>query len=84
MKCWNIGSEYTVFWFLRLLLLLSGSDNVCNPASGACRQGPNFVGRKGREEEKKREKKKEKKEEKKEKEKKRKEKKRNFLLYVSL
>ena len=31
----------------------SGYDNVRNPASGACRQGPNFVGRKGRENEKK-------------------------------
>ena len=30
----------------------AGSDNVCNPTSGACRQGPNFVGRKEREEEK--------------------------------
>ena len=31
----------------------SGSDNVRNPASGACRQGPNFVGRKERKNEKK-------------------------------
>ena len=31
----------------------AGYDNVRNPASGACRQGPNFVGRKGREKEKK-------------------------------
>ena len=26
----------------------SGYDNVRNPASGACRQGSNFVGRKGK------------------------------------
>ena len=28
------------------LLLMSAYDNVRNPASGACRQEPNFVGRK--------------------------------------
>ena len=43
----------------------TGYDNVCNPASGACRQGPNFVGSKGgrkkKSEKKKREMKKERK-----------------------
>ena len=33
--------------------LKAGYDNVRNPASGACRQGPNFVGRKGKEKEEK-------------------------------
>ena len=26
---------------------MAGLQNVCNPASAACRQGPNFVGRNG-------------------------------------
>ena len=46
----------------------AGLQNFRNPASGACRQGPNFVGRKGSREKRKR-KKREKKEEKKRKEK---------------
>ena len=61
---------------LRLIIKAAcepGSDNVRNPASGACRQEPNFVGRKGREEKRKgkkrgkKEKKRRKKEEKKKK-----------------
>ena len=32
---------------LKTLFTLTGLQNVLNPASAACRQGPNFVGRNG-------------------------------------
>ena len=48
---------------------LAGSDNACNPASGACRQESNFVGREGSEEKKKGEKRRKKKRRKEKKEK---------------
>ena len=44
----------------------TGLQNVRNPASAACRQEPNFIGRKGLGEKRKRKKKEEKKREKKE------------------
>ena len=59
----------------------TGYNNVRNPASSACRQGPNFVGRKGREEEKSRKKRKKKKE-KKEKEKKERKRKETFCCML--